>query len=201
MDTFKRALEAVFSVEGGFSNDPNDPGGVTNLGVTQATYNAWRDLRGLPRQPVRKISRDEAELVYKDLFWRPYAAEWDRAGRPGIALYVFDMYVQHRPVDAGAMVAKHREALMLYPLFGLARLHADRTRFYTGLKTWWRFGRGWMRRIAHIYDAAVALEAPNGLIRAQVLDLDGARYPIAIARQVGPKLFVKRSAQAGDRPA
>jgi lysozyme family protein len=35
---FDHCLELLLSHEGGFVNHPKDPGGMTNLGVTRATY-------------------------------------------------------------------------------------------------------------------------------------------------------------------
>ena len=37
---FEKIVQLVFGSEGGFSNHPNDRGGRTNYGVTQATYYA-----------------------------------------------------------------------------------------------------------------------------------------------------------------
>ena len=39
---FETVMDYVFKSEGGFSDRKNDLGGRTNMGVTQATYNAWR---------------------------------------------------------------------------------------------------------------------------------------------------------------
>ena len=45
-DEFVAALPFVLRWEGGFVNHPNDPGGATNAGVTQAVYD---DLEACPR--------------------------------------------------------------------------------------------------------------------------------------------------------
>ena len=39
---FERALTFVLRWEGGYVDHPADPGGATNYGVTQRTYDAWR---------------------------------------------------------------------------------------------------------------------------------------------------------------
>ena len=41
-ENFQKALEFVFHAEGSSNNDAADPGGPTNMGVTQDTYNAYR---------------------------------------------------------------------------------------------------------------------------------------------------------------
>ena len=39
---FDPAFRELLAQEGGFSNHPQDPGGMTNLGVTRAAYEAWK---------------------------------------------------------------------------------------------------------------------------------------------------------------
>ena len=95
------ALEIV-AREGGFANDPADPGGVTNHGVTIAT------LRGLARDvthdgqvdaaDVRALTRDDAvDIFLSQYFERPGLSRLPGALQPS----VFDMYV-----NAGAMAVK-----------------------------------------------------------------------------------------------
>ena len=38
---FERALAMVLRHEGGFVNHPNDPGGMTNKGITKKVYDAF----------------------------------------------------------------------------------------------------------------------------------------------------------------
>lgn len=68
-ELFKKALNFVGTVEGGYSNNPLDRGGATNKGVTQRTYNQWRKVRCLPIQDVRKITNEEAENIYYQFYW------------------------------------------------------------------------------------------------------------------------------------
>ena len=68
---YKRALDFVLKWEGGFSNHPNDPGGATNCGVTQKTYDIYRKKKKLALQSVKKISPLEVVDVYDKLFWEP----------------------------------------------------------------------------------------------------------------------------------
>ena len=52
--------------EGGFVDDPRDPGGRTNRGITQSTYNAWLKSQGRPAKDVRHITKAEAETILRD---------------------------------------------------------------------------------------------------------------------------------------
>lgn len=66
---FPDALRLVLDLEGGKSNNPNDSGGKTNHGVTQATYDAWCDRLKVPRQDVYEIPMDEVSRLYQHDYW------------------------------------------------------------------------------------------------------------------------------------
>lgn len=68
---FSAALPFVLRWEGGFVNNPNDPGGATNRGVTQAVYNAWRARQGQPSRDVRSIADEEVRSIYEANYWLP----------------------------------------------------------------------------------------------------------------------------------
>jgi hypothetical protein len=61
--------------EGGFVDHPADPGGRTNWGVTQATYNEYRRQKGKAPRDVKLLNQVEAKAVYRKLFWEPSRAE------------------------------------------------------------------------------------------------------------------------------
>jgi lysozyme family protein len=66
---FEGALKFVLEAEGGYTNDPGDPGGATNFGITQATYNAWLKATGQPLASVETISMAQYEAIYKTQYW------------------------------------------------------------------------------------------------------------------------------------
>ena len=192
MDWFSIALAEVLRWEGRCGHHPDDPGGATCYGITQATYNAWRRSRGEPPQPVYRIQDWEVRAIYRERYWAPVAEAWARKDRPGVALYLFDSAVQHGVLRAQEWATRFRDVLWLYPLEGLGHLNRERVEFYTRLKHFSSFGRGWMRRVARIMERAVELEQPEGLIRAKRLFLDGAEQPLEKARRVGDKLYIRR---------
>ena len=67
--SFAAALPFILRWEGGFVDDPDDRGGRTNKGVTQAVYQAWRADQGLPGQDVRQISDEEVASIYYERYW------------------------------------------------------------------------------------------------------------------------------------
>jgi lysozyme family protein len=70
-DAFPSALRFVLRWEGGFVDDPQDPGGRTNKGVTQKTYDAWLERNGSPAADVRNISDAEVHSIYASDYWIP----------------------------------------------------------------------------------------------------------------------------------
>lgn len=74
---FLRALEFTLDpgIEGGYSNHPQDRGGPTNRGVTQATYDNWRARHGKPRRSVEMIEDAEVSDLYFEDYWTPCACE------------------------------------------------------------------------------------------------------------------------------
>lgn len=69
-NNFQTALDAVLKFEGGYSNHPADPGGPTNLGITQAVLSAWIGRKASVNE-VKLLSRDTAAAIYKARYWTP----------------------------------------------------------------------------------------------------------------------------------
>lgn len=69
MSRYVECLRFVLQWEGGYVNDPADPGGATNMGITQAVYDTWRAGIKVPKQPVRQITAGEVEAIYRAKYW------------------------------------------------------------------------------------------------------------------------------------
>jgi lysozyme family protein len=69
MTDFDKSLRFVLKNEGGFVDDPDDPGGATNFGITQRIYDGYRNHLGLLRQTVGKITDDEVKKIYEQQYW------------------------------------------------------------------------------------------------------------------------------------
>ena len=94
MPTVRKIAEEIVAREGGFVNDPDDPGGATNHGVTIHTLRRLgidvnRDTR-IDVADVKALTRAQAVEIYLEHYYT----------RPGIAALpevlqasVFDMYV------------------------------------------------------------------------------------------------------------
>lgn len=130
--------------EGGWSDHPADPGGKTMYGVTQATFDAWRDLIGKRRASVRTLTRREAEEIYYRNYWRPVGGETLDHGVDGAT---YDYGVNSGPARALKALKK---VLRNDPVETVKALCAQRRGFVRALSTFSVFGRGWLARIADI---------------------------------------------------
>lgn len=167
--SMKAALAHLKQFEGGYVNDPADPGGCTNMGVTIATFRRYISPRGTCAD-LRAMTWLEAEPVYRQIYWDKV---WGDALPAGLDLLVFDHAVNAGPKHAvkllqrlvganpdGAMgpvtldrVARAGRADRLIERYTQARLRYYRslTRLFT------RFGRGWTRRAKAAEDVALQL--------------------------------------------
>lgn len=174
---FDTALAHVLEMEGGWSDDRHDPGGPTNKGITLAVFAVWRratlDERtlGALRQQLRAIGDDEVRAIYRARYWEPSRAALLPAG---LALMHFDASVNHGVGGAARMLQKAvdvtvdgeigpetRAAITAAPAGRTVAAYAEiRRRRYRALPHFWRFGRGWLRRVDRTVAAAEALASP-----------------------------------------
>lgn len=152
---FDIAFDRLIGHEGGYSNDPRDPGGETMWGITIRVARA-HGYNG----PMKDMPRSVAKRIYK-------ASYWDKVGahnyHPAIGFQVFDAAVNHgvgqavkflqRAVGStadGIIGPRTLAAINDKPVEGVVLgFNAERLKFYTSLSTWSAFGKGWTRRVAN----------------------------------------------------
>lgn len=166
-DRFAECMAFVWPEEGGFSNDPQDHGGPTNLGVTE------EDLAqvGLPHTlgDIKALTKDvAANRVYRPLYWNAMHCDELPAG---VDLEVFDLGINAGIHEAAKLLQKDvgtAQDGVIGPLT-LAAAHAkpsqsiiatfnnERVTFYKSLKQFDRFGRDWLKRSADCYALATKM--------------------------------------------
>lgn len=87
MNAFDTCLYFSLHWEGGDSDNPKDPGGATRQGITQKTYDRYRDKIGKHRQSVFLMTEDERDAIYMVEYWTPIRG--DDLPLP-VALLAFD---------------------------------------------------------------------------------------------------------------
>ena len=68
MADFAPALALTLRHEGGFVNDPDDPGGITNLGVTKKTWEEWTGKEAT-EDDMRALTVEDVAPLYKLRYW------------------------------------------------------------------------------------------------------------------------------------
>jgi lysozyme family protein len=169
--SFEACLPFVLASEGGFVDDPADPGGAANLGVTLATLSSWQ-RRPAKLAEIKALTPAAVAPIYRALYFNAaHASDCP----PGVDLMVFDEAVNQgvgraiRSLQAAARVAEDGAVgpatLAAIKATRAANLieaiAADRTAHYRALPTFARFGRGWMARLARTRAAALQMAAEH----------------------------------------
>ena len=95
-------VETILHHEGGFVNDPADPGGATNFGVTIHTYSKWLKRKATVDE-VRNMSKDTAIEIYKSkYYYDPRINTLNELVQP----LVFDMAINHGPRNGNKMLQR-----------------------------------------------------------------------------------------------
>lgn len=146
---FSRSLTAVLKSEGGYVNNPRDPGGATNKGITQAVYDDWCVKGNRARQSVQFIHDDEVEAIYRAQYWNVIHGD----DLPlGLDYVMFDYAVNSGP----------GRALRAYQSGASIDAICDyRLAFLKSLSTWAYFGKGWTNRVASVRALAKAMQTGN----------------------------------------
>lgn len=151
---FDQIFERSIGHEGGYVNNPKDPGGETNWGITIATARA-NGYHGA----MRSMTRLQAKEIYRKAFWeRAKCSQYNSA----ISFQLFDAAINHgignairilqRAVgvaDDGAVGKFTLGAINEKSLDDvLVLFNAERLEFFAKLQKFPTFGRGWTRRVA-----------------------------------------------------
>lgn len=166
-ENWENAFAAVLKHEGGYVNHPKDPGGRTNLGVTQRAWEEYVD-RDVTEAEMRALTPEIVKPFYKTKYWDKirgdelpsgvdYAA-YDLAVNSGVgraAKYL--QQIAGVPAD-GIIGPKSMEAILsCNPEETVDALCDMRLDFLQRLPTWDTFGKGWGRRVEEVKAKASAM--------------------------------------------
>ena len=164
---FEECLALVLKSEGGFVNNPLDPGGMTNLGVTKVTYEGYVN-RHVDEAEMRSLTPDLVAPLYKKMYWDRIKGD----DLPvGVDYCLFDLAVNSGVGRAGKLL----QMALDVPADGIIgpitlralqnrdpheiveQISEERIHFLQSLNTWNTFGKGWGRRIASVEQHATAM--------------------------------------------
>lgn len=148
MSDFDRAFVIVLDIERGYSNDPLDPGGETNFGISKRSY---------PNEDIRFMTADRAREIYRRDYWDEIRG--DDLPYP-LNLFVFDAAVNQGKKQAvrmlqealkikvdGVIGQQTLKAAVAASGRGSACFLAHRALRYMKTTNFLRFGRGWIIRL------------------------------------------------------
>jgi lysozyme family protein len=166
-DNFDACVALILANEGGFCDQPADPGGATNFGITKRTLEAFVG-HGVSVDDVRNLSSNTAIEIYRSNYWNVM-----RCGDlpPGVDLMVFDYGVNSGPATS----VKALQALVGVPQDGAVGkitlgavekvapetlvngLAQARMTFLRSLDTFETFGAGWTKRVTEMQQKATLM--------------------------------------------
>jgi lysozyme family protein len=147
---FDQCFDKLISHEGGYVNDPRDPGGETKFGISKRAY---------PQVDIKNLTLGAAKEIYNRDYWD--RAQCDKLP-PSVAYVLFDAAVNSGigqairflqravnvaddgvigPMSIAAVTRLDAESVC-------ARYIGQRLDFMTKLTTWDVYGKGWARRLA-----------------------------------------------------
>lgn len=133
MSFFDAAFAIVVGLEGGYVNDPLDPGGETKYGISK---------RAFPDLDIKDLTVDQAKAIYRKKYWDFCACDGMSFER---ALCVFDTAVNQGENFALVLSRTTPDTVDMM---------AERALRYANSIQFNRFGKGWMRRLFSIMKKA-----------------------------------------------
>lgn len=147
---FDVAFERLIGHEGGYVNNPNDPGGETKYGISRRAY---------PSEMIRTLTLERAKELYLRDYWGPAGCDvvpgavkfdlFDMAVNSGVSAAIKTLQRTVGVDDDGRIGPLTLQALSSMPVMRfVARFNGHRLLLLSSLPTWPAFGRGWAGRVA-----------------------------------------------------
>jgi len=111
MADFNKAIDFVLANEGGYANNPADPGGETNFGISHRAY---------PTLDIKNLTREEAETIYQRDYWK-----FDDVASQRVATKLFDACVNMGPSQAVRLLQLALGGIQAGPVIADGKLGPD----------------------------------------------------------------------------
>ena len=164
INNWPQCFALVLKNEGGYVDNPADPGGATNLGCTKAVWEQYIG-RSVTKDDIKALTPNDVMPLYKVKYWDTIKGD----DLPeGVDYAVFDFAINSGPSRA----AKALQSVLSVTVdgqIGSATLRAletanprevatavceARLAFLQSLPTYGTFGKGWSRRVAEVEQTA-----------------------------------------------
>ena len=168
-NNFEKCLAEVLNHEGGYVDHPDDPGGITNLGVTKKTWDEWTG-KDNSASDMKALTPEMVKPLYENRYWM--ACRCDDLPL-GVDYCVFDTAVNSGRVraikflqsvvgtvpDGSIGPITIASANSRGPNLTINQFCDKREAFWRSLSNFNVFGKGWVRRGNEV--RAKALEMAN----------------------------------------
>jgi lysozyme family protein len=171
--SYDQCLERVLAHEGGYTDDPRDPGGPTNFGITIYDYRKYVKAAATAAD-VRRMSLAEAKDIYRSKYWDALSCDDLPAG---VDYTLFDYGVNSGIGRAGKVARRvlglsdadwriNSDVIAALkksePTKVIVSINDERLQFLKSLRTWSAFGVGWGRRVAEVKAFSLELARNHG---------------------------------------
>jgi lysozyme family protein len=150
-------MQTILDMEGGYVNDPRDPGGETRFGISKRAH---------PNEDIKTLTKERATELYLRDYWVPVSADKLRAG---IDLMAFDCAV-NQGVKTAIKLLQQASGVTIDGSIGprtlagqampgvLAKYAALRAMRYTNTDEWNVYGTGWINRLFRVFEISVGMQ-------------------------------------------
>jgi lysozyme family protein len=169
-ENFDHSFELVVGSEGVFDDDPDDRGNWTG------GQPGWGELRGTkygiaahvyPYLDIKKLTLDKAKEIYRRDYW----GERCDGLKSGVDYVYFDMCVNNGKAAANKLLQRalgitadgiwgpqtEGAVAQADPAKVINALSGVRNSSYHSLKMFWKYGRGWLNRVARVRNDALKM--------------------------------------------
>ena len=169
-DNYFTSLQNVLKSEGGWSDNPSDPGGATMKGITLEVYRAWKRNPHITKEELKAIPDVDVHNLYKQNYWDKCRCDDLPAG---VDYAVFDASV-NMGVGRAAKLIQEAVGVVADGIIGNGTIEAinktnprsilenfsvEKQNFYKSLPTFETFGKGWLNRVAEVKTSAESMLA------------------------------------------
>lgn len=162
-----KAFDSVIVHEGGYVDNPADPGGATNLGCTKAV---WEQYVGhsVTKDDIKALTKEDVKPLYKKRYWD---AIYGDALPSGLDYCIFDAAINSGvsrsskwiqaivgvPTDGAIGNNTVAAITQINPVTLINEFSDKRQAFLEGLATFSTFGKGWTRRVQEVRSKALEM--------------------------------------------
>ena len=170
LSNFNRSLELLLKHEGGYSNHSQDPGGMTNLGVTAKVWEEWVG-HPVDEKQMRALTPQDVAPLYKRKYWDACRADelvsgldyaiFDFAVNSGVGRAIKTLQACVGVNADGGFGSTTMAAVSLFKGNSakviITEVCDNRLNFLKSLKTFAVFGKGWENRVNSVKEQALKM--------------------------------------------